>query len=864
MVRQYSRVKAQYPDMILMFRLGDFYEMFNEDAQIASRVLDIALTKKHIGNGQTMPLAGIPYHALDSYLAKFIKAGHKVAICEQLEDPATAKGVVRRDVVRVVTPGTLVESDILDERLNNYLAAVVNAGGTWGLACVDLSTGRFVVSEFDSKRADEDLATELMTLRPAEMLVAESLRDRVAAMLDSRQMPLVTMRDPEEFDPGSGRKRLLVQLGVASLEGFGADSMTLALGAAGAVLNYLDETQKTVLRHLKSLEAASRADAMILDYTTQRGLELLETFQGSDKAGTLLSIFDHTLTGMGARMMRRWIVRPLRSREAIERRLDAVENLVGDFGVRDAVAKALRGLHDLERIMSRVGCRAANARDLYCLRLSLERLPALRQGLVGARAPLLREMAEHIDPLPELRDLLQRALADNPPLTLHDGGMIRTGYNVEVDQLRELTRDSKSWIQRMQEEEIRRTNIPRLKIGFNKVFGYYIEVTKPNLHLVPSDYIRKQTLVNAERFVTPALKEKEEVILNAEERLQALELQLFEALRDQVADYIVPVQELSQRLGEMDCLRSLAEAAIAGGYVRPDIVEDGRIDIIEGRHPVLEAVQSDPPFVPNDIHLDNETCQIALITGPNMAGKSTYIRQVALITLMAHLGSFVPARRASIGLVDRIFTRVGAMDYLIKGQSTFLVEMSETANILNNATDRSLVILDEIGRGTSTYDGLSIAWAVLEALHNRKGRCPKTLFATHYHELVELENHLARLKNFNVAVLEEKERIVFLYKIVPGGTDRSYGIYAAQLAGVPSETLARARQILFELECGNPVTIKSAGKKPSRAPSDDQLQLTLFDGFTHPALEKLRSLDVNQLTPLEAMKILDDLSRESR
>jgi DNA mismatch repair protein MutS len=864
MVRQYSRIKSQYPDTILMFRLGDFYEMFNEDAQTASRVLEIALTKKHIGNGQTMPLAGIPYHALDGYLARFIKAGYKVAICEQLEDPRTAKGVVRRDVVRVVTPGTLVESDILDEKTNNYLAAVAAAKDGWGLAYVDLSTGRFVVGEFDSKRADEELATELMTLQPAEVLAAETARERIAALLDPRHLPTLTPRAPEEFDPRSGRKRLLGQLGVASLDGFGAEAMTMAQGAAGCILGYLEETQKTALQHLKSLEVRSRADEMTLDYTTQRGLELLETLHGGDTAGTLLSILDRTLTGMGARMLRRWIVRPLRSQPAIDRRLDAVENLVGDFGVRDAVARGLRGFHDLERIMSRVGCRSANGRDLYCLRLSLERLPALRRGLETARAPLLREIAERIDPLPELRDLLQRALADDPPLTLHDGGLIREGYHSEVDQLRELTRDSKSWIQRMQEEEIRRTGIPKLKIGYNKVFGYYIEVTKPNLHLAPGDYIRKQTLVGAERFVTPALKEKEEIILNAEERLQTLELELFEALRDEVAKYIIPVQELAQRLGEIDCLRSLAESAIAGGYIRPEIHEDSRLEIIEGRHPVLEAVQADPPFVPNDAHLDNETCQIALITGPNMAGKSTYIRQVALITLLAHVGSFVPARRASIGLVDRIFTRVGAMDYLVKGQSTFLVEMNETANILNNATDHSLVILDEIGRGTSTYDGLSIAWAVLEALHNRNGRRPKTLFATHYHELVELENHLARLKNFNVAVLEEKDRIVFLYKIVPGGTDRSYGIYAAQLAGVPNETLTRAREILFDLECGNPVIIKSAGRKPSRAPTDSNLQMTFFDGLTHPALEKLRSLNVNELTPLEALKILDELTKESR
>jgi len=864
MVRQYRRIKAQYPDTILMFRLGDFYEMFNDDAHTASRVLEIALTKKHIGNGQTMPLAGVPYHALDSYLARFIKAGYKVAICEQLEDPAKAKGVVRRDVVRVVTPGTLIESDILDEKTNNYLAAVAAGKNALGLAYADLSTGRFVVGEFDSQRAEDELAVELMTLQPAEVLVADSLRDRVARLLDPHHPTVLTQRPAEEFDPASGRKKLLNQLGVAALDGFGADAMTAALGAAGAILGYLDETQKTVLRHLRSLEVHSPADAMVLDYTTQRGLELLESFHAADKAGTLLSILDRTLTGMGARMLRRWIVRPLRSRAAIERRLEAVENLVGDFAIRDSVGKALRGLHDLERIMGRVGCRSANARDLYSLRLSLERLPLLGQGLAGARAPLLREIADHIDPLPQLRDLLQRALADDPPYLLSEGGMIRDGYHAEVDALRAITRDSKSWIQRMQEEEIRRTAIPKLKIGFNKIFGYYIEVTKPNFHLVPPDYIRKQTLVGAERFVTPALKEKEEIILNAEERLHSLELQLFETLRDQVADFIAPVQELSQRIGELDSLRSLAEAAIAGSYVRPEIAEDGRIEITEGRHPVLEAIQTDPPFVPNDTRLDRESCQIALITGPNMAGKSTYIRQVALVTLMAHMGSFVPARRATIGLVDRIFTRVGAMDYLIKGQSTFLVEMSETANILNNATDQSLVVLDEIGRGTSTYDGLSIAWAVLEALHNRAARRPKTLFATHYHELVDLENHLARLKNFNVAVLEEKDKIVFLYKIVPGGTDRSYGIYAAQLAGVPAETLDRARQILFDLECGNQIEIKGPGRKPSRAAASDNLQLTFFDALSHPVLDRLRSLDVNQLTPLEALKILDELARESR
>ncbi|MCX7015907.1 MAG: DNA mismatch repair protein MutS, partial [Candidatus Sumerlaeota bacterium] len=757
MVRQYNLIKARYPDHLLLYRMGDFYETFNDDAKRAAQLLDIALTKRGQKNGEPMPLAGIPWHALDGYLAKLVQAGVKVAIAEQVEDPKLAKGVVRREVVRVVTPGTIIEASLLDEKANNYLAAVCRMGQQWGVALCDLSTGVFGLTEFAGERAAAALRTEICRLRPAELLVPADLEAEARALVDPELGATLAPLDKEYFQPERARKLVEEQLGVHDLAGFGAEGRKCGVSAAGAIVRYLRETQMQALAHINRLRVYEAADYMILDYTTQRSLELVEALHGGGKQGTLLGVLDRAASAMGGRLLRQWILQPLKDRRAIEERLDAVEEIYNEVGLRGRLNEALGRIYDLERILGRVSCRSANARDLVCLRLTLERAPEIAAALAGARSALLARVAREMDPhettggasaaeatggasaAEALRQTLQTALVDEPPILVREGGLIRDGFNPELDELRSITRDSKGWIQRMRQREIERTGIPNLKIGYNKVFGYYIEVTNSYRHLAPPEVERQ----------------------------------------------IASLQRLGEALAQLDCLAALAEAAVAGGYARPQIADDGAIEIHEGRHPVLETLRLGEPFVPNDALLDGGANQILLITGPNMAGKSTYIRQVALITLMAHIGSFVPAKSARIALVDRIFTRVGAMDRLAKGQSTFLVEMSETANILNNATSDSLVILDEIGRGTSTYDGLSIAWAVIEYLHNRKNCRPKTLFATHYHELTDLENLLERVRNYNVAVLEEADRVVFLYKIVPGPTDRSYGIYAAQLAGIP-------------------------------------------------------------------------------
>ncbi|MFH0792410.1 MAG: DNA mismatch repair protein MutS, partial [bacterium] len=669
----------------------------------------------------------------------------------------------------------------------------------------------------------------------------------------------------DDFAGGRGRELLCEQLKVQGLAGFGAEELTASLGAAGALLRYLHETQKQALAHINSLNVYSPSDYMVLDYTTQRSLELVQNLHSADRSGTLLGVLDRTVTAMGGRRLREWMLRPLKSREAIEERLGAVDEFTSSVTLRPEVENSLKGILDLERIMGRISCKTANARDLQALRSSLDRIPGLCDTMGNSRSARLQNLAQDFDTLDDLRERLARAVVDDPPLTLRDGGIIRNGYNAELDEIRSVSHDSKGWISRLREKEIKRTGINNLKIGFNRVFGYYIEVTKSYLSQVPGDYTRRQTLANAERFITPELKEKEEIILHAEERMQELEYQLFEELRAYAETFTKSVQEAARRVAEVDCLLSFATAALIGKYVRPRISDDDVVRIVEGRHPVLETIAFDRPFVPNDVYLDNREHQILLITGPNMAGKSTYIRQVALITLMAHIGSFVPAREASIGLVDRIFTRVGAMDQLIKGQSTFLVEMSESANILNNATSKSLVILDEIGRGTSTYDGLSIAWSVIEYLHNRPACNPKTLFATHYHELTDLEESLARVKNFNVSVLEEEDQIVFLYKIVRGSTDRSYGIYAAKLAGLPHAAVERAQEILFNLECGNAIEVRGPRRGGAAGKAEPKIvQLSLFEGLEHPALQRLRAMEPDKLTPLEALNILSELIKESK
>ncbi len=892
MMKQYRELKAAHPGTILLFRCGDFYETYEDDAEEAGRLLNIIVTRKSAGADGMVAMAGVPFHAIESYLAKLVRAGRRVAIAEQTEDPKSAKGLVRREVVRVVTPGTALEEGLVDERANNYIVSLNRSGtGTWGIGLADLSTGYFALTEVAGEQAEEELLTELSRLEPRELLLPESLEvHALQPLLAERAIPLTRQPD-SAFRRDTAHRVLREHFGVQSLEGFGAEELTWGLGAAGALLQYLKDTQKSAVSHLHNLAVRYRRDNMVLDSVTQRSLELVRNIHGGGREATLLSVLDRTATPMGARMLRGWILEPLRSREQIEARLDAVEELTRVLALRQPLGEGLRGMKDIERIVSRASVGTASPRELAALRLALQKLPALRELLRGAEAEQLTRLGEALDPMAELLDELERGLVEDPPAAVRDGGVIREGYSKELDEILLAARGGKDVIAGIREREAERLGIPNLRIGFNKVFGYYIELTQAQMRQlgddgVPTEYIRKQTLANAERFITPELKEKEELILTSEERLGELEARLFSGLRQAVAREAPALLENARLVAEADCLLSLAEVALAQGYTRPGINGDSRLEIEAGRHPVLEALQRDPPFVPNDSLLDATECQVALVTGPNMAGKSTYIRQVALICLLAHMGSFVPAARASVPLRDRIFTRVGAMDHLARGQSTFLVEMTELANILRHATTDSLVILDEIGRGTSTYDGLSIAWAACEFLHNTRGVRPLTLFATHYHELAELEGALPRLRNFSVAVEETGRKIVFLYRIVAGHTDHSYGIHAAELAGVPPMAVARAREILLSLEAGDPVAARVAaetdGDTPTRSGRDGKLrrkpqakvlpvpepwedqQLTLFDTpRTHPVVDKLRVLDPHRLTPIEALSILSEMKKEA-
>ena len=881
MIRQYQQIKARHPDEILLYRIGDFYETFGNDAKKAAEILSITLTRKHVGKGQTLPLAGIPYHALDGYLAKLIRAGQRVAICEQTEDPKATKGVVRREVVRVVTPGTIIEENLLEDKACNYLVAVARHHGNWGLALAELSTGALGATEFTGEDARATLMSELARIAPSEMLTTEDdlalLEPALRETFGASAAILRTRIDKGMVRFESARGELLDQFGVATLQGFGAEDSPAAVCAAGALVTYLRETQRRSLGHIRQLRIYSVSETMVLDATTQRSLELVRNMVDGGKAATLLEVLDQTRTPMGGRLLRQWLLQPLQDLDAIRGRLDAIAGLLASAPVRSQVSEGLRGVRDLERILARVHCGTGNARDLAGLASSLREVPSIKSALIHLGAGVLKTVGEEIETLASLADLLQSALVPEPPVSVREGGMLRDGYSKELDALRAVSRDGKGWIAQMRAEEVQRTGISSLKIGYNRVFGYYIEISSANLGKVPADYIRRQTLTNGERYVTPELKEKEELILGAQDKIHDLEYQIFEQLRAAVVAQTAAIQRLAACLAQVDALASLAEAALRGGYVRPGVDDSDRLEIVGGRHPVLETLMADRPFVSNDVRLDNREEQIWLITGPNMAGKSTFIRQVALITLMAQMGSYVPAKSAHVGLVDRIFTRVGATDYLARGQSTFLVEMTETANILHNASERSLVILDEIGRGTSTYDGLSIAWAVVEYLHNKPRRRAKTLFATHYHELTELEGPLARLRNYNVAVKETADEITFLYHIVRGGADRSYGIYAAQLAGMPHETLDRAREILFQLECR-----KTAGEDAGPLPAGqgsaetlpvpretsalaaaiqdvDVMQLDLFEPLVPPEFTQLAQVDINQITPLQAMQILEQL-----
>jgi len=850
--RQYLRIKRKYPQAIVFFRLGDFYETFDEDAKVVSRELDIVLTSKEMGKGYRVPLAGIPYHALENYLARLVNRGHKVAICEQMTQPGTTKGLVEREVIRVVTPGTVVEPSLLDSKTNNYLVSLLPGDEDIGIAYVDITTSEFAATQLPRRR----MLPELERLRPSEIITADST-DLSAWELAAP----VTQLDDYRFEEEVARQTLLEHFGAATLDGYGLSPLPLAISAAGAIIHYIGDTQKGALGQLTRLSTYTTESFIALDVETQSNLELFRNSRSGTAAGSLLSIIDLTRTAMGGRLLRKWLGQPLLDTTELRQRQDAINWFQENTLARRQVVSLLGETADLERLTNRVKGNIVTPRELVTLRRSLEAVPKLTAAIEGgsSNSPI-SWLKEELLPRQDVVDLIGQAIADEPPASLSDGNVIRKGFSEELDKLRLASQNAKQYLANLERQEQEKTGIKSLKVGYNKVFGYYIEVSKPNLPQVPEHYIRKQTLVGGERFFTPELKEYESLILNAQERIGQLESDLFHRVCRQVATAGERILTLAHALATVDVFSCLAEVAVDNSYVRPELDTGNEIVIKEGRHPVVEKSLTDSEFVANDTHLANDDAQIVILTGPNMAGKSTYLKQVALIVLLAQIGSFVPAASARIGLVDRIFTRVGAREDLAAGQSTFMMEMVETANILNNATPRSLIILDEIGRGTSTYDGLSIARAVAEYIHNYPGLGAKTLFATHYHELVELAGVFSRVKNFNVAVTEEGGRVIFLRKIVPGGVDKSYGIHVAQLAGLPKSVVHRAHEVLEELEGDSTGTGKTARRQRRRQAPAQQLS---FFREKPPLLKELEELDIDSLTPLEALNKLYEIRKKA-
>jgi DNA mismatch repair protein MutS len=863
MMKQYREIKKDLPDTILFYRMGDFYEMFFDDAETASRILGLTLTSRNHGKSEKVPLAGIPHHACESYLKKLIRAGYKVAICEQVEDPKKAKGIVRREVVEIVTPGTLVSSTLLEHKKNNYLVSLVpGEKGTMGYARIDLSTGEFSLAEMSW----ETLMDELLRDPPAEILIGESFSNEFRTRIAGMDFEGITFSElPDwEFSPDVAREHLLDHFRVSTLDGFGISHCTAGIMAAGAVLAYLGRNSKAALAHINRIVPLHLSEGMVLDPMTQRNLELVQSLSGSTGEHTLLHVIDHTFTAMGGRLLRHWILNPMTDRESILKRQEAVKELAGEHSIRQRTGNILQSVSDIERIAGKLGCERANARDCVSLKDSLLLLPRLLETISGLTSSLFRELETDLAPAQDVISLVQDAVIDDPPFSLREGRIIRDKYDEKVDHYRTLVKDGKGWISRLEASERERTGISSLKVRFNRVFGYYIEVSKPNLHLVPDDYVRKQTLVNHERFYTPALKEREIEVLQAEERICEREYEIFLTVRGEVTKHLETIQANARAAAVLDCLLSLAICAAEHRYVPPVITDDPLIRIEGGRHPVLELLMAREGFVPNDTDMDAAESQIVLITGPNMAGKSTYLRQVGLIVLLAQIGSLVPADRAEIGIVDRIFTRVGATDKLWKGQSTFLVEMVEMANILHNCTGRSLLLLDEVGRGTATFDGLSLAWAITEHLHDESNANPRTLFATHYHELTDLGRLLPRVTNCSIAVREWKDEIIFLRKIVDGPADRSYGVQVARLAGLPLSVIDRAKELLRELEEKDRELVSIESRKPEfreKYPVADQL--SLFSIGEDRIRRMLREIDTSRMTPLEALNTIDRLKKEA-
>jgi len=923
---QYLQIKRQNPDAILFFRMGDFYELFDDDAEIVARELEIALTRRDWGRGEKSPMAGVPHHAVDGYIARLVGKGYRVAVCEQMSDPALSKGLVDREVIRIVTPGTIIDPAMLATKRNNFLAGVVVGRQAVGLAYVDITTGEFAVTQFNTPEPELSIQQEMARVAPAEIIIEShnnhlgsrkrrwlaaamsektvtrvgsngnpnaDVEEALAAAHDtyatngtSNSIPLddddddsaplekllagiaghVTPYDARYFSEDDARHRLLTHFDVASLEGFGCAHLPLAIRAAGAVLAYVQETQKGLLRQLTSLETYYTSSFMTLDPHTRRNLELFESGRTGSIKGSLLWVLDKTRSPMGGRLMRRWIGQPLLDIQVLHHRQQIISELLTDTLTQARLAEGLKKAGDIERLINRVRQRIATPRDLVALAGGLRAAADVRAALPANAEecmPTLAQLVQRLADNEETISLIESAIVDEPPLNTSEGGVIRPGYSEELDNVKHTSKSGQQWIAEMEQRERKRTGIPNLKVGYTKVFGYFIEVSKSHLSRVPQDYIRKQTLTTGERFLTPDLKEQETLILNAQERSSKLESELFAQLRAEIAIHATErILNTAHALAEIDVYLSLASVAAQHNYCRPQLHEGDTVHIVAGRHPVIEQSQVDMPFIPNDVELSNRQAQILIVTGPNMAGKSTYLRQVALIVLMAQIGSYVPAEAATIGLVDRIFTRIGAQDDLATGQSTFMVEMVETANILHHATPRSLIILDEIGRGTSTYDGLAIARAVVEYLHNNKRCGARTLFATHYHELVEVAKSLPRIQCMNVAVTEEEGRVVFLHKIVPGGADKSYGVHVAQLAGIPKPVIHRAEEILAELEQKGDARLRRKAMRDMETPG--VLQMTLFSAEPHPLIEEIKQLSIDELTPIEAIGKLYELQQKAK
>ncbi|MBN1302308.1 MAG: DNA mismatch repair protein MutS [Melioribacteraceae bacterium] len=860
LMTQYYKIKEKHPDTILLFRVGDFFETFEEDARTASKVLGITLTKRANGKAQNVALAGFPHHAIDSYLPKLVRAGFRVAVCEQVENPKFAKGIVKREVVEVVTPGVAMSDRLLDHKKNNYVLSVYLHDAVAGISFSDVSTGEFFCYEIPEKQ----FKAQLEHISPAEVLVSKRQKNVLEPVINSLGSNIrITKIDDWIFSAEFAKDILLEQLQTKTLKGFGIDKLEDGIIAAGAVLHYLKETQKANLTHINKISNYNPSEYMMLDLSTKRNLEITYTIQEGTREGSLISILDKTETAMGGRLLKKWISAPLRKLEPIQQRQECVEQFVKNTNLRKNIVKELNEIGDLERLISKVCTGRANPRELISIKNSLKKIPLVKQLLDQAESRTLSTINSSFHELNDLVEKLEFAITDDPPLSITEGGIIREGYSPELDELRDLSKNAKNWIAGLQKSERERTGISSLKVGFNKVFGYYIEVSNAHKNKVPENYVRKQTLVNNERFITPELKEYEDRILNAQENIYNLEYELFNQVRSMVAAETVKIQENARLIAMTDCFQSFAQAAVNYNYIKPEINESEKLEIIQGRHPVVEQIL--PPgekFTPNDCLLSNDEDQIIILTGPNMAGKSVYLRQVGLIVLLAQIGSFVPAEKTSIGIVDRIFTRVGASDNIAAGESTFLVEMQEAANILNNATNKSLILLDEIGRGTSTFDGISIAWAITEFLHENPDLSAKTLFATHYHELNEMSTIFPRIKNYKVEVREYGDKVIFLHKVTPGGADHSYGIQVAQMAGLPLFVTSRAKEVLENLEGKEltPYEIKKA--KLAKLKKEDEYQINMFEFKDDELRKEISDIQIDNLTPVEALNRLNELKKK--